>query len=112
MENFIVGYPGHESSIHAAMIRVMGQSAHDFFWDRWLYHFFTEADAKFYKSSGLNCLRIPFNYRHLEDDMNPRVLKEAGFKHLDRVIDIVRDFLLLERTSFEDMCQLTSAHPV
>jgi aryl-phospho-beta-D-glucosidase BglC (GH1 family) len=38
----------------------------------------------------LNCIRIPFNYRHFEDDMNPRVLKESGFKHLDRVIDLVR----------------------
>jgi endo-1,4-beta-mannosidase len=28
------------------------------------------------------------NYRHFEDDMNPRVLKESGFKHLDRVIDL------------------------
>jgi hypothetical protein len=25
----------------------------------------------------------------LEDDMNPRVLKGGGFKHLDRVIDLV-----------------------
>lgn len=27
------------------------------------------------------------NYRHFEDDANPRVIKESGFKHLDRVID-------------------------
>jgi len=51
--------------------------------------FFAEADAKFFASLGLNCIRIPFNYRHFEDDMNPRVLKESGFKHLDRVIDLV-----------------------
>lgn len=31
------------------------------------------------------------NYRHFEDDMNPRVFKREGLKHLDRVIDIVRD---------------------
>jgi hypothetical protein len=51
--------------------------------------FFTEADAKFFASLGLNCIRIAFNYRHFEDDMNPRVLKTGGFKHLDRVIDLV-----------------------
>lgn len=28
------------------------------------------------------------NYRHFEDDANPRVIKESGFKHLDRVINI------------------------
>ncbi|KAL2427050.1 Beta-xylosidase [Exophiala dermatitidis] len=84
MENFITGFPGHESSIRAAMLAVMGQERYDFFFDRWLYYFFTEADARFFKSLGLNCIRIPFNYRHFEDDMNPRVLKEGGFKHLDR----------------------------
>jgi len=47
-----------------------------------------EPDAKFFSSLGLNCIRLPFNYRHFEDDMNPRVLKESGFKHLDRVIDL------------------------
>lgn len=88
MENFIVGFPGHESSIHAAMTSTMGKEKHDFFWDRWLTHFFDAPDAQFYTSLGLNCLRVPFNYRHLEDDMNPRVLKESGFKHLDRVVDL------------------------
>jgi len=29
------------------------------------------------------------NYRHFEDDMNPRVFKPEGLKHLDRVIDLV-----------------------
>ncbi|KAL2427073.1 Beta-xylosidase [Exophiala dermatitidis] len=88
MENFITGFPGHESSIRAAMLAVMGKERYDFFFDRWLYYFFTEADARFFKSLGLNSIRIPFNYRHFEDDMNPRVLKESGFKHLDRVIDL------------------------
>jgi hypothetical protein len=58
MENFITGYPGHESSIRAAMLQVMGQKNYDYFFDRWLYYFFTEADAKFFKSLGLNCIRI------------------------------------------------------
>lgn len=53
-----------------------------------LEYFFTDADAKFFKSLGLNCLRLPFNYKHFEDDMNPRQIKPEGFKHLDRVINI------------------------
>lgn len=89
MENFITGYPGHESEHRAAMLKVLGKEKYEYFFDRWLYYFFTEDDAKFFASLGLNCLRLPFNYRHLEDDMNPKVLKEAGFKHLDRVIDLV-----------------------
>lgn len=89
MENFITGFPGHESQHRAAMRKVLGQEKYDFFFDKWLEYFFTEADAMFFARLGLNCLRLPFNYRHFEDDMDPRVLKELGFKHLDRVIDLV-----------------------
>ncbi|KAL4874577.1 putative glucanase [Aspergillus karnatakaensis] len=88
MENFLTGYPGHESGIRAAMRESMGEESYEFFFDRWLYHFFTEKDAKFFRSLGLNCLRLAFNHRHFEDDMNPRVLKESGFKHLDRVVKL------------------------
>jgi aryl-phospho-beta-D-glucosidase BglC (GH1 family) len=88
MENFITGYPGHEHEHRAAMKAVLGPEKYEYFFDRWLYYFFTEDDARFFASLGLNCLRLPFNYRHLEDDMNPRVLKEEGFKHLDRVIEL------------------------
>ncbi|KAL4747007.1 hypothetical protein BDW72DRAFT_209930 [Aspergillus terricola var. indicus] len=88
MENFLTGYPGHESGVRAAMREAMGQENYEFFFDRWLYHFFTEKDAKFLRSLGLNCLRLPFNHRHLEDDMNPRILKTGGFKHIDRVVKL------------------------
>jgi len=89
MENFITGYPGHESEHREAMQTVLGDEKYEFFFDKFLEYFFTEEDAIFFSSLGLNCLRLPFNYRHLEDDMNPRVLKVEGFKHLDRVIDLV-----------------------
>jgi hypothetical protein len=88
MENFITGYVGHEHQHRAAMLKVLGPERYEYFFDKWLEYFFTDADAKFYASLGLNCLRIPFNYHHFEDDMNPRVLKEGGFKHLDRVIEL------------------------
>ena len=77
-----------ESQYRAAMLRALGKEKYEFSFDKWLEYFFTEADAKFFASKGLNCLRIPFNYRHFEDDMNQRVLKEGGFKHLDRVIEL------------------------
>ncbi|RDW80490.1 glycoside hydrolase family 5 protein [Coleophoma crateriformis] len=88
MENFITGYPGHEAQHRAAMLEVLGQEKYEFFFDKFLQYFFTEADAKFFASLGLNCIRLPFNYRHFEDDMNPRVLKQSGFKHLDRVVEL------------------------
>ena len=70
------------------MLKVLGRSRYEFFFDRWLTYFFTAQDAEFFASLGLNCIRIPFNHRHLEDDMNPRVLKTEGFRHLDRVIEL------------------------
>ncbi|KAL9114500.1 MAG: hypothetical protein Q9227_001581 [Pyrenula ochraceoflavens] len=88
MENFITGYPGHESQHRAAMLRALGKKKYEFFFDKWLEYFFTDSDAKYFSTLGLNCLRLPFNYHHFEDDMNPRILKESGFKHLDRVIDL------------------------
>ena len=89
MENFITGYSGSESQHRAAMLRALGPEKYEHFFDKFLEYFFMEADAKFLASKGLNCLRVPFNYHHFEDDMNPRVLKKEGFKHLDRVIDLV-----------------------
>ncbi|MCJ1478105.1 hypothetical protein MMC13_006780 [Lambiella insularis] len=88
MENFITGYPGHEHEHRAAMLKVLGKEKYKYLFDRWLEYYFTQKDAKFFASLGLNCIWIPFNYRHFKDDMNPKVLKTEGFKHLNRVIDL------------------------
>ncbi len=87
--SYRTGYPGHEFQHRAAMLQALGKEKQEFFFDNSLEYFFMEDDAKFFASLGLNCIRLPFNYRHFVDDMNPRVLKESGFKHLDRVIDLV-----------------------
>ncbi|RSH85089.1 uncharacterized protein EHS24_006682 [Apiotrichum porosum] len=88
MENFMNGFAGQENQARAAMKAVMGDDKYTFFFDKFLEYYFTEADAKFLASMGFNCIRIAINYRHFEDDMNPRVLKTSGFKHLDRVVDL------------------------
>ena len=87
MENFITGYPGAESQQRRALRRSMGDSAYDRFFERFLDSFFTDEDAAFLASLGLNSVRIPFNYRHFEDDLEPLVLKPEGFRLLDRVVD-------------------------
>lgn len=89
MENFVTGYSGHESQHRASMLKTLGKEKYEYFFDKWLEYFFTGKDAEFFASKGLNCLRLPFNHRHFEDDLNPRVLKAEGFKHLDRVVDLV-----------------------
>ncbi|KAI1455854.1 glycoside hydrolase superfamily [Annulohypoxylon moriforme] len=95
MENFMNGFPGREHQIRSALLKVLGQEKYEFFFDKFLEYFFMEKDAQFLASLGFNCLRLSFNYRHFEDDfrlvtddMNPFVIKEEGFKHLDRVIEL------------------------
>lgn len=91
MENFITGYPGHESEMRAAMLEVLGQEKYDFFFDKFLDYFFQPADAKFLASLGLNCVRIPINHRHFMDDLNPSVIKPEGFRLIDKIVKICAD---------------------
>jgi len=88
MENFITGFPANEKAFRQVVYRALGTEKADHFFDRYLEDFFTEQDAKFIRSIGLNLVRVPFNYRHFEDDMNPTVIRESGLKYLDRVINI------------------------
>jgi endoglucanase len=88
MENFITGYPANEEAQREAVRAVLGEERCELFFDRFLKHFFTEDDARFIRSLGLNLLRLPVNYRHLEDDMRPFEIKEEGFRHLDRVVEL------------------------
>ena len=87
MENFITGYPANEEAQRQALLSVLGPQKYELFFDRFLTYFFTEADAAFIKSLGLNLVRIPVNYRHFEDDDAPFVIKPAGFAYLDRVVE-------------------------
>lgn len=88
MENFITGFPGHEHEVRLALLEVLGQEKYDYFFEKFLDYFFTSADAKFFKSIGLNCLRIPINHRHFMDDLEPDVIKPEGFRLVDRIVDI------------------------
>ncbi|KAL2828187.1 putative cellulase [Aspergillus cavernicola] len=90
MENFITGYSGHEHEHRAQMAAVLGEKKAKFFFDRLLHHFFTDDDAALFVSLGLNCIRIPFNYRHFIDDLDPDSFKPEGFAWLDRCIDLCR----------------------
>jgi endoglucanase len=87
MENFITGYPSTESAHRKAMREVLGGRRYELFFDSFLTHFFGAEDAAFIASLGLNCVRIPVNYRHWEDDARPGEIDPRGFAHLDRAID-------------------------
>jgi endoglucanase len=88
MENFITGYPSTESLQRQALRSALGEEGYRRFFDRFLQVFFDDADAGYLASLGLNCVRLPFNYRHFEDDDRPFQLKEEGFRLLDRAVDL------------------------
>lgn len=94
MENFITGYSGHEHEHRAAMTAILGPKKAKFFFDKFLEYFFTETDAEFYASLGLNCIRVPFNYRHFIDDQKPEEVKQEGFYWLDRIVKICANYNL------------------
>ncbi|MGR6923443.1 glycoside hydrolase family 5 protein [[Actinomadura] parvosata] len=91
MENFITGYPANESSMRYAVRSVLGDDLAELFFDRLLTSFFTERDAALLAGLGMNCVRIPVNYRHWESDDRPMEIDPRGFRHLDRVIGLLGD---------------------
>ncbi len=87
MENFITGYPGAENNIRQAIKEELGEERYQIFFKSLLDSFITEDDFKFLSEIGTTVVRIPFNYRHFEDDMIPGQFDPNGFYYLDRAIE-------------------------
>ncbi len=88
MEDFIDGYSANEETMREGLLEVLGEKKYNLFFDTFLKSYFTEPDAEYIHSLGLNLVRIPINYHLFEDDMNPRVIKEDAFEYLDKVIEL------------------------
>ena len=54
MENFITGFPATETAFRQVVYRALGEEKAHFLFDRYLNYFFTEEDARFILSLGLN----------------------------------------------------------
>jgi len=78
MENFLTGYPGTESQHPRALLSALRPARYELFFDRFMSAFFAEDDARYLASLGLNSVRIPFSYRHFEDDHRPFQLKRRS----------------------------------
>jgi endoglucanase len=86
MENFIDGYTGNEEAMREGLLNVMGEKKYNLYFDNFLKSYFTDPDAAYIQSLGLNLVRIPINYHLFEDDMNPGVIRQGAFAYLDSVI--------------------------
>jgi endoglucanase len=88
MENFIDGYSANEQAMRDGLLQAMGEKQYKLYFDTFLKNYFTEPDAQYVESMGLNLIRIPINYHLFEDDMNPGVIKMEAFAYLDNVIEL------------------------
>ena len=72
--------------IDQAIRELIGNSATTEFWDSYLENYITEADIQWLSESGVNLIRLPFDYRLLcHDDFLGRDMQ--GYTYLDRAID-------------------------
>lgn len=86
MENFITGYPGTESLHRSTMRAALGPERADRLFARFLTAFFGDEDTAFLASLGLNTVRIPVNYHHLQEDLEPDRIRAGAFDRLDRAV--------------------------
>jgi endoglucanase len=86
MENFITGYASTESLQRAALWRALGDEAYAAFFRQFTDSFFADADAAYLASLGVNCVRVPVNYRLLIDDRQPHAVRDSGLARLGRVV--------------------------
>jgi len=72
--------------IDQAIRELIGNTATTEFWDSYLESYITEADIKWLSESGVNLIRLPFDYRLLcHDDFLGRDMQ--GYTYLDRAIE-------------------------
>lgn len=91
MENFIAGYLGTEDNLRQVVRRELGEERYHAFFEGFRDAFIGPDDFAFLRRIGVTAVRIPFNYRMFESDMNPGTYDERGFHHLDRAIAAARE---------------------
>ena len=64
-----------------------GVDAKDRFMERYRENFMQKRDWEILKSYRMNLVRLPMNYRLMEDDANPKKLKKNAWKWIDRAVN-------------------------
>lgn len=72
----------------ANLAKRFGEAEKDRLMEVYRENWITPRDFKIIKSFGFNVIRLPFNYRLLEDDDKPFALRKDAFKWLDRAIEM------------------------
>ena len=90
IEDYMIGLPWTEWKIREQFRKVLGPEAYSAFFNAFDQAFLADADISFLARQGFNVVRLPFNYRHFEDDLAPGQWLESGFSQLDRAVGLCR----------------------
>ncbi|HZW38741.1 MAG TPA: cellulase family glycosylhydrolase [Ignavibacteriaceae bacterium] len=72
--------------IYKLFNEMLGPNEAQKFWTKFRDNYITKDDIKYLKSTGLNSVRVPFNFRLFVEDENSSNYITTGFEMLDRVI--------------------------
>lgn len=93
IEGYLIGFPFiPEKEIRRRIEEKLGKDEKDEFFKKYREDFISEEDIKVIKSLGFNVVRLPFNFRVLEDVDKPFVYKEEGFKIIDRLLNLCEKY--------------------
>ena len=92
IEDYIIGLPWTEWKIREQFRKVLGAESYTAFFNAYDQAYIAEADIAFLACTGFNVVRLPFNYRHFESDLEPGNWIENGFHQLHRVVELCRKY--------------------
>lgn len=85
-------FPNHDQHDWETLLtRRFGEVRKDELMDAHRLNFIGPRDFGIIRSFGFNCVRVPFEYRLLEDDRQPMTLKPDAFRWLDRAVALAEE---------------------
>ena len=94
IEDYIIGLPWTEWKLREQFRKVLGEESYTAFFNAYDQAYIAEADIAFLARTGFNVVRLPFNYRHFESDLEPGKWIESGFQQLHRVVELCRKYMI------------------
>jgi hypothetical protein len=87
-EGYMFGFTkaGSPRQIQTMIKELVGTEANNAFWDRWYRSFVDRDDIRYIRSTGMNVIRVPFDYRFFTPEDHPETWVDTGFELLDRVV--------------------------
>lgn len=84
----VPGNPPDQFGLEELLTKRFGEAEKDRLMDVYHASWITERDFSLMPSFGFNLVRLPMNYRMMEDDRNPYRLKKDAWKWIDRAVSL------------------------